>query len=378
MTIKGITSRTGLAAVILCLIILNAHIAQAAGMPVYTRLQPVTSGVNAPTAVALDSDGSIYVAESINKRVRIYSQSGTYKSAIQGFKSPVSVAVDGSGRIYAGDKTDGYVSVYDPGLSFQFKLGQGNGEFVQPNDIEIDSAGKVYVVDMGMHIVRVYNPNGSFSGSVGGPWGGAGPTPDGLFSKPTSIEVSEATGEITVLDRGLTYDSYGTLVDGARIQKFNPDGSFKSSLSKYGMDLLSGQMFRPQHLAVDSQGRMYVTDTFHNVALVYGDDGDPANGNADVYLGAVYDLDVPLRIPMGTTIGKNNKLYIASLTANRVDVFGIELYTNMAVSPLLLSYTDGQCTVPAPQAVDIANNGAAVLDWTAETGESWITLSAVS
>ncbi|MBI5664598.1 MAG: PKD domain-containing protein, partial [Nitrospirae bacterium] len=47
-------------------------------------------------------------------------------------------------------------------------------------------------------------------------------------------------------------------------------------------------------------------------------------------------------------------------------------------SPLLLSYTDGQCTVPAPQAVDIANNGAAVLDWTAETGESWITLSAVS
>lgn len=379
-TLEGNKNRklTGLAAVTFCLIILYVHIAQAAGMPVYDRLQPVTSGVNAPTAVALDSDGNIYVAESINKRIRIYSQSGTFKSAIEGFKSPISVAVDVSGRIYVGDKTDRYVSVYDSGLSYLFKLGQGNGEFIQPNDIAIDSTGKVYVVDMGMHMVRIYNRDGSYNGSVGGPGSGTVPTPDGFFNKPTSIEISEGTGEITVLDHGLTYDSYGTLVDGARIQKFNPDRSFKNSLSKYGMDMLSGEMFRPQHLAVDSEGRMYVTDTFYNVVLVYGDDGDAANGNADVYLGAVYDLDIPLRIPMGITMGRSNKLYIASLTANRVDAFGIGPYTNMTVTPLLLSYTDSQCTVPVAQTVDIANNGTAGLNWTADTEESWITLSAAS
>ncbi len=380
MTTEGISNRrrTGLAAVIFCLIILYAHITQAAGMPVYNRLQPVTSGVNAPTAVALDSNSNIYVAESINKRVRIYSQGGTFKSVIQGFKSPISVAVDGSGRIYVGDKTDGYVSVYDSGLSFLFKLGQGNGEFIQPSDIAIDSSGKIYVIDVGMNMVRIYNPGGSYIGYIGGPGSSTTPTPDGNFNKPTSIEISEATGEITVLDHGLTYDSYGVLVDGARIQKFNPDGSFRSSLSKYGMDMLSGEMFRPLHLAVDGQGRIYVNDTFYNVVFVYGDDGDAANGNGDVYLGVLYDLDSPLRIPMGMTIGKNNKLYIASLTANRIDVFGIDLYTNMAVSPLLLSYSDGQCTVPATQPVDIANNGTAVLNWTAETEGSWITLSAVS
>jgi len=369
--------RTALAAFVFCLIIWNAYSAQA-GMPVYDRLQPVTSGVNAPTAVALDSNGGIYVAESINKRVHIYSQSGILKQTIPGFKSPVSVAADGTGRIYVGDKTDGYVAVYDPELGLQFKLGAGDGEFIQPNDIEIDSTGRVYVVDMGLHIVKIYGTDGSYEGAIGGPGSGTAPTPDGTFSKPTSIEISEATGEIIVLDHGLTYDSYGALVDGARIQKFNPDGSFKSSFTKYGMDMLSGEMFRPQHLAIDDQGRMYVTDTFYNVALVYGDDGDPANGDADVYLGAVFDIDTPLRIPIGITIGKNNKLYVASLTANRVDVFGIEAYTSMAVSPLDLDYTDAQCAILTPQDVDIANSGTAVLDWTAVTDEGWITLSAAS
>lgn len=370
--------RTGLAAVTFLLIIWYVHISQAAGMPVYSRLQPVSSDVNAPTAVALDSNGNIYVAESVNKRVRIYSQSGRLKETLQGFNSPISVAADGSGRVYVGDKTGGYVAVYDSDLNFLFKLGMGDGEFIQPNDIAIDGTGRIYVIDMGMHMVRMYNADGSYNGSIGGPGSGTVPTPDGKFNRPTSIEISEATGEMSVLDHGLTYDSYRALVDGARIQKFNPDGSFKSSLSKYGMDMLSGQMFRPQHLTVDSQGRMYVTDTFYNVVLVYGDDGNAANGNTEVYLGAVYDMDVPLRIPIGTTIGKNNKLYIASLTANRVDVFGIEPYTNMKVSPALISYTDGQCTVPAPQSVDIVNNGTAVLNWTADTEESWITLSAAS
>ncbi|RJR15266.1 MAG: PKD domain-containing protein [Nitrospiraceae bacterium] len=370
--------QTVLAVLAFCLIIWNVRSLQAAGMPVYDRLQPVTSGINAPTAVALDKHGSLYVAESINKRVHIYSQGGILKQTIQGFKSPVSVAVDDFGRIYVGDKTGGYVAVYDAGLGFQFKLGAGDGEFVQPTDIEIDSTGRVYVVDMGSHIVRIYSAEGLYEGLIGGPGSGTTPTPDGKFSKPTSIEISDATGEITVLDHGLTYDSYGTLVDGARIQKFNPDGSFKSSFSKFGMDMLSGEMFRPQHLAMDDHGRMYVTDTFYNVALVYGDDGDPANGDTDVYLGAVYDLDVPLRIPIGITIGKNNKLYIASLTANRVDVFGIETYTNMVVSPLNLTYTDSQCAVPGLQDVDIVNNGTAGLDWTAVTDESWINLSSSS
>ena len=353
---------------------LFVSISHAVVMPVYERLQPIT--VNAPTAVALDENGNIYVAESTNKHVSIYGISGDLRGILSGFKSPISVAVDGSGRIYVGDKTDGCVAVYDSNLNLLFKLGIGDGEFIHPNDIAVDSSGKIYVADVGMALIKRYNPDGSYNGSLGGPGSGTVPTPDGKFNKPKSIEIT-AAGEIIVLDLALTYDSYGTLISGARIQQLNLDGSFKSSLTKYGMNMVSGEMFVPQHLAVDGEGRIYVTDSFHNVVLVYGDDGDDTNGSNDVYLGAVFDLDEPQRTPLGITIGKNSKLYIASLRADRVDVFGIESYTNMAVTPQSLDYSH-PCVNPLPQSIHITNNGTANLNWTAGANENWITLSATS
>jgi len=117
MTIRGSSDRrlAGLAALTFCLIIWNVHTAQAAGTP-------VTSGVNA-AAAALADYSEFNVAESINNRARIYSQSGDLKTGVQGFISPISVAVDGSGRIYVGSKTGWHVAVYDSGLSFLFKVG---------------------------------------------------------------------------------------------------------------------------------------------------------------------------------------------------------------------------------------------------------------
>ena len=47
-------------------------------MPVYERLTPITDNVNAPTAVALDIFENLYVTESGNNRLLIYSQSGRY------------------------------------------------------------------------------------------------------------------------------------------------------------------------------------------------------------------------------------------------------------------------------------------------------------
>jgi sugar lactone lactonase YvrE len=160
---------------------------QAAGMPVYDRLQPITANVNAPTAVALDDSGNIYIAESSNHHVLIYGNSGDLRGTISGFQLPISVAVDGSGRIYVGDKTDGYVEVYDSNFNPLFKLGTGDREFVQPNDIAINSLGKIYVADMETDMVRIYNAAGSYNGSFGGAESPGIPTGDGKFNRPTSI-----------------------------------------------------------------------------------------------------------------------------------------------------------------------------------------------
>jgi hypothetical protein len=344
-------------------------------MPIYARLNPIINFVDAPTAVALDSYGNVYLTESSNNRLLIYSQSGQHQTSLIGLNKPISVTVDNSGRIYIGNKDSGNVEVYSADLSLLFKLytgdGSGDGEFIQPNDIAIDSTGKIYVVDKGAEIVKIYNTDGSYFNSFGTPGGSDAPTPDGHFHKPSSIEIDEAAGEIIVLDRKLIYDRYGNPIDGARIQKFYMDGSFKSSFDRFGFDI--GYMRKPQHVAVDSESRLYITDSdlAKNELHVYEGDG--------TYLGSVNDETYPLRSPLGIALGTDNKLYIASLFSGRVEIYGIIPYTNMEVSPLYINFEwqrGGE--EPSPQSVEIINNGSETLNWTANTNDIWITLSDTS
>jgi hypothetical protein len=55
-----------------------------AQMPSYQRLDPITTNINAPTSVALDNSENVYVTESINNRLLIYSQSGAYIDTLIG------------------------------------------------------------------------------------------------------------------------------------------------------------------------------------------------------------------------------------------------------------------------------------------------------
>ncbi|MCK5505179.1 MAG: hypothetical protein KAJ10_08455, partial [Thermodesulfovibrionia bacterium] len=104
-------------------------------MPDYDRLQPVTTSLRAPTAVAVDNFENIYVTESSNNRLLIYTQSGGYLETLTGLSSPISVAVDGAGRIYIGNEGSGNVEVYDIDLNLLRKLGNEDGEFTKPSGI---------------------------------------------------------------------------------------------------------------------------------------------------------------------------------------------------------------------------------------------------
>jgi sugar lactone lactonase YvrE len=335
-------------------------ISHAADMPAYERLQPVTGSMNAPTNVALDKYECLFVAESVNNRVLIYSQSGQYTDTISGLSRPISVAVDENVRIYIGNKDSGNVEVYDSGYELLFKLGSGDGEFSQPNDIEIAGTGRIYVADKGEHTVKVYNTDGTYNSTIGSPGNG-----DGQFHNPTSIAIDKGAGELIVLDHQLTQDMFGDWIEGARIQVFDMNGVFKRSFSGYGNQV--GQMFRPQHVTVDGQGRLYVTDSFHNVVIVYDNNG--------TYLGDVYDVENPVRTPMGITLGGSNRLYVASLSTGKVEVYGVDQYMQMTVSPLLLTFGgQGGGSSPEAQSVSISNNGKGALNWSAGTNEGWITL----
>jgi sugar lactone lactonase YvrE len=348
--------------ILLGLCVLLAANVHSAVMPEFEILQPIDSKLSAPTSVALDSHENIYVTQSIENKLIKFSQSGAYIKTLNGLSEPLGIAVDQNGRIYVGNKAGKNVAVYDAGFTFLFKLGAGDGEISQPTSIAIYGE-LIYVADSKEDMIKVYNPDGSFYFSFGST-GGA----DGQFNFPTSIAVDEISGEIIVLDRQHRQSWMGD-GQGARIQVFDMNGVFKRSFGEYGIG--DGKLNRAVGVTVDNEGRIYATDTFQQLVQVFDSNG--------IFLGTITDLNSQFRTPLGLVRGKSNRLFIASLFTGKVEVYGLDQYTQMEVTPSFLSFATKQNnnTVPLKD-IQIINNGKASLNWTATSDDSWITISAAA
>ncbi len=336
-----------------------AHTAFSASLPAYERLEPIQNHLSYPTAIALDLYENIYVTESIQNRLQIFSQRGAYLKTLSGLSEPLGVAVDQQGRIFVGNKLSRNVEVYDTNLNFLFKLGSGNGEFSQPTAIAVYE-DRIYVADSLEDVIKVYNPDGSFNFSFGHTGSEAG-----QFNFPISLAIDEISGELIVLDRQHIESWTGT-GQGARIQIFDMDGLFKRSFGERGIG--DGKLSKPSGVEVDREGRIYVTDTYQQLVQVFD-----ANGT---FLTSLYNADYQLRAPLGIIRGDSNRLFIASLHTGSVEVYGIDSYTQLSVDPLFLFFEeDDEGSHPVLQSVEIGNEGNSPLDWSAYADNSWITLS---
>jgi Viral BACON domain/6-bladed beta-propeller len=320
-------------------------------MPDYQRLAFAAKAFSSPTDVTIDQEGRVYVVDSYANVLFRLSQGGYAIDSLGGLATPICVTVDVDGRIYVGNKDRGNVEVYDADFNFLFKLGSGDGEFKQPTDIAIDSSGNVYVVDMKSSSIGIYDSAGNYIGLLGGPGDASGE-----FHLPVSIAIDKVAQKIIVLDRSA----------GARVQFFDMAGTYQGCFYKYSTDI--GGLIRPQHIAVDEDHRLYITDSAQNVVLVYDN-----NGN---YLDAIYDRENPVRTPLGITLAETNRLYVASRVTGKIEVYGIESYTNMVVEPVKYSITvkEGDEN-PLSRSLVIRNSGTTTLNWEAITNNSWLRLS---
>lgn len=281
------------------------------GMPDYERLQPLTDNVSAPTAVATDTNGNVYLTESSNNRLLVFNAGGENTDTLSGLDKPKGVAVDSRGNVYIGNEIAMNVSVYDSELTFLYKLGIGDGEVENPNAIAIDSIGKVYVADRNEDVIKIYNPDGTFDTSFGGPDASV-PTPGGKFHSPSAIAIDEIWQEIIVSDLQLIHGQFNT-IEGARIQVFDMEGGFKRSFGEFGIE--EGMISKPFGVAVDTVGRIYVSDARTHAVKVFDPEG--------TFLGIVFDLKNQMRTPLGIAMNNDSRLYIASLITSSVEVYQI-------------------------------------------------------
>jgi len=345
-SMQGIMMRCLLLVIFLLCFVPNPS---SAALPNIETLSSIRDHLALPSGVAVSGDETIYIAESNNNLVHLFNRSGQHQGAISGLDGPTAVAVDSAGRIYIGNtrkdkgKSKNYVEVYDANLSSIGKLGSGDGEFKTPVGIAIGSAGLIYVVDRREHQVKIYNADHSFRLAFGGEG-----TADGQFQSPTSIVINEATSEILIPDLTLSAGA-------ARVQVFDLNGVFLRSFTTTGSDKFGETVnfVSPSGIAVDGLDRIYVTDSQENVVTVYGTQGN--------YLGQFNGSAQTLRAPQGIAFAPgSSRLFVASQNTNTVETFGIDsAYGRIAVSPQSYRFTDVAINgASTSQRFDLSNDGS--------------------
>jgi ABC-type Fe3+ transport system permease subunit/DNA-binding beta-propeller fold protein YncE len=159
-----------------------------------------------PRAVAVNSRGEVCVSEyGVVERVQRFAPRGEklldgFGHAGNGpgeFNRPEGLGIDAQDRLYVADSCNHRIQVFSSDGKFlrtYGKAGAGKGELSYPYDICVDEAGRQYVCEFGNSRIQVFDANDRPIETIGGP--GAEP---GKFSNPWSVALDSA-GNLYVAD----------------------------------------------------------------------------------------------------------------------------------------------------------------------------------
>ena len=203
------------------------------------------STLNAPTSVAADVNGNIYIADTGNHRVRVIGVNGAMRGVpISGLGSPSYVLPDQSGNLYVSDSGTGTIfEVTANGVTLTVA-----SNLKSPRGLALDAPGNLYFTEMdGRHVKRL------------GPAGDISLLGEGIWSVPRSVAV-DGSGNVFVADTGLQeilrIDPSGvvTPIAGTGTPGFSGDAG----------DALSAQLGFPWDVATGPGGALYIADLDNN------------------------------------------------------------------------------------------------------------------
>ena len=252
---------------------------------------------DSPTAMAVDRNGNLLIADTGNGRIEKFSPTGSFITSIGQFEAPNGIAMDRGGNIYVaeiGSKQS--VQKLDPEGKFIAEWKGPDAGFYGPRRIAIGPDNSVYVLDQGRTRVVKFAPNGE----VLTVWGSKG-TGDGQLDDPASVAVDPTTKKVYVADPR-----------NKRIQVFDSDGKF---LTKWIVPEWGGP-YGFEDLAIDSsKGRLYASSANINAVLMFN-----LNGNR---IGTLTPKSPELLDgPSGLALA-NGKLYVLNMHGNRVTVIDL-------------------------------------------------------
>ncbi len=248
---------------------------------------------NQPSGIAVDPGGNVFVADSANHVIRKVSPAGEVVAvagnpgiagtvdgtgAAARFTQPSAVAVDGNGNVFVADGGNSTIRQLMPaGTNWTVKTiagkagsrgnADGNGgvaRFAQPLGLAVDSSGGVYVADTLNNTIRKVTPEGTnwvvttLAGSAA------------QFDQPSGIVLGHG-GDLLVADTW-NHTIRRMILVGTNWVVSTVAGWGQHHGTNDGVGS-TARFYNPQGLAMDSAGNVLVADTWNSTIRRLSQDG---------------------------------------------------------------------------------------------------------
>ncbi|MGQ9627395.1 MAG: flippase activity-associated protein Agl23 [Anaerolineae bacterium] len=212
-----------------------------------------------PWGVAVDREGYVYVADTWNHRIQKFDSEGRFlvkwgtfgntQGKAEGmpglFWGPRDIAFDAQGNLYVTDTGNKRVQIFTPEGQFLRQWGGGgilNGQMDEPVGIDIDQEGNIYVADTWNNRVQKFDGDLQFLAR----WPIEGWESQSVVNKP-----------YLALDQKANV--YVTDPENHRVLVFDSQGEFQAMFGGLGVDESSFNL--PIGIAIDKEGYIYIADS---------------------------------------------------------------------------------------------------------------------
>jgi uncharacterized protein (TIGR03437 family) len=244
--------------------------------------------LHGPHGLAVDAAGNLYIVDTGNNRIRAVSPSsiittiagnGTFEVIGDGglatnaqLAAPSGVAKDAAGNLYIADSGNNRVREVTPSGIISTFAGNGtagffgdggpavNAQLSDAHGLTLDAAGNLYFADSGNNRVRKVTSSGIISTVAGngtaGFSGDGGPATSAQLSSPTGLAL-DAAGNLYIADSGNNrvrqVSASGAIITFA--------GNGNAGFYGDGDPASTAALKHPEGVAVDAAGNVFIADT---------------------------------------------------------------------------------------------------------------------
>ena len=339
------------------------------------------NNVSGPEGVAVDANGTLYIANTSQYNALKVTANGTTTQVAgmgdsgQSTAGPAldslfgqlqGVAADSNGNFYLTEMSAGQIVKVTSGGTLSF-IGSG---FSSPRGIIFDSSGNLYIADTGNHKVKKMTPGGTITTIAGTGTAGApteGTATSSALRSPSGVAV-DSSGNVYIADSG-----------NHRIEKVTPEGVLSiiagtgTSGAPTAGAATSSNLNYPRGVAVDASGNVFIADTLNNriekvtpggilsIIAGTGTSGAPTVGDG---------ASSKLWNPSGIAVDSNGIVYVADTGNSKIE----KLVSSVSApaAPTALSATPGDTTASVSFTASSDGGGAITkYQYTTNDGGSW-------